>query len=235
MWSSAAHYYAAPNGRDENDCLSREQPCETIQAAVDKIPNGSGGTITLARGRYPNTAVNAMYRVVQINGDCDDPSEVILTGTGAIVRAQDEVILALQCFTIEAAGGIGIAARQFAIVDYYRIRFGTMKIGVSLQEMSKANCLGRIELFGDQANFIHAADGSSAYVNCSMRLEGALHFNTFAIAAWDARIYASAADIGWDVPATGVKYRAISSTIFTPSNGFPGDGPGIADKTLTVH
>jgi hypothetical protein len=230
-------YFVAPNGSDQNDCLTPDTPCETIQVVVDKIPSGGSGNIILARGRYPNTRVNATWhRVITINGDCDDPSAVVLTGSGPIVRAQDQIILGLQCFTMEAPGGIGIAARQFAIVDFYRIRFGAMHIALSIQEMSKANCLGRIEVFGDQTNFLHVADGSSAYVNCSMKLMGARHFNIFATAAWNARIFASAATIGWEIAPTGIKYQANGSTIFTPpGNGFPGDQPGTADKSSTVH
>jgi hypothetical protein len=36
-------------------------------------------------------------------------------------------------------------------------------------------------------------------------------------------------------PPFAIKYQAIDATIFTPSgDGFPGDKPGIADKSSTV-
>lgn len=47
---AAAQYFASPSGDDGNDCLSPETACRTLQAAIDKAPDGSN--IQLGAGTY---------------------------------------------------------------------------------------------------------------------------------------------------------------------------------------
>ena len=44
----SAQYFASPAGDDGNDCTSPETACRTIQAAIDKSPDG--GQVHVAQG-----------------------------------------------------------------------------------------------------------------------------------------------------------------------------------------
>jgi hypothetical protein len=105
--------------------------------------------------------------------------------------------MAPQWFTINAggAGDIGVSARQFAVVDVDRVRFGRMNIGISAQEISKVNTLGGIEIFGDEifgdmSYFAYAADGSSVSLNGGFSITGARNFSeAFVAGAWGERFF----------------------------------------------
>jgi hypothetical protein len=228
--------FVSPLGSDANDCLSEAAPCSSIQGSVDKIPYGGGAYIKVAPGIYNDAHVSVVYhRVVMIVGDCRDLTAVVVNG-GFI--AQDHAILASQCLTISGgSGGIGVGARQFAIVDVDRVRFGPMTIGISAQEISKVNTLGGIEIFGDMSDFVNAADGSSVSLSGDFALTGVRNFSgAFVAGAWGARIFAQGASFAWAIPATGLKFRLTDAVLFRPSgNGLPGSLPGTADSRSVVY
>jgi hypothetical protein len=229
--------FVSPLGSDANDCLSEAAPCSSIQGSVDKIPYGGGAYIKLAPGTYNDAQVSVVYhRVVMIVGDCRDLSAVIVNGG---FQAQDHAIMAPQCLTINVGGhgGIGVGARQFAIVDIDRVRFGPMTIGISAQEISKVNTLGGIDIFGDMSYFAYAADGSSISLNGGFTVTGTRNFSeAFVAGAWGARIVAQGASFAWAIPATGLKFTLTDAVLARPSgNGLPGSLPGTADSRSVVY
>src|SRR5262245_730435 len=153
-------HWVAKSGSDSNSCTDPDAPCLTVQGAVNKVPLGAYAIVSIAPGIYDDPVNVYYYRIVSIsgplgkNGECLDRGAVTLSRSpaGSIIRVQDHSIVSVSCVTLSASPGTtgisGIATRQFAIVDYGRMRFGAMPQGthVSAGDASKANCYSEIEI-----------------------------------------------------------------------------------------
>lgn len=171
-------YVNRATGSDANACASPAAACFTIQGAYTKCPRYGSCGIEVADGIYTEP-VNVYYQhAVSITGNCTDPSRVVLQAVTAtnLITAQDTVIAILGCMTLTSSvsGAIGIKSRQYAIVDYYNMRFGPFLAGVhiALAEKTKANCGGTIEIFGDAVVHASVADQSFLYMACAIAFTG---------------------------------------------------------------
>lgn len=169
-------------GSDAGACTTWAAPCFTIQGAYNKCPRFGECRIRIADGIYTEP-LNVYYQhVVTITGNCDDPSRVILqaNSTQSAIVAQDTVIAIIGCLTLTStvSGGAALASRQYAIIDYFDIRFGPFPNGmhVALAGKTKANCGGQIEIFGDAAVHAVVADQSLLDVACAVTFAGQRSF-----------------------------------------------------------
>jgi hypothetical protein len=179
---ASAQLFVGKTGNDANDCASPSTACLTIQAAVNKVPGGSLGVdISVAPGTYAER-VNIFYaRAMRIFGDCNDLSAVQIATSGVGIWVQDHAIGIIQCLTITATvnGAIGIAARQFPIVDIERVRFSGFPQGlhIALSESSRLSCIHGpngepVVVTGGADTFAAATGGSHLYLNCPVSFEG---------------------------------------------------------------
>ncbi len=230
----AETYFVSPAGSDANDCSERA-PCNTIQAAADKIAVGQVGTVLLADGEYL-AGVNVIYhRIVNIRGNCADPGKTkIRPSAGAsAIAAQDGAIVGAMCLVCEAQDGARDArclhSRQFAIIDHRKLRFGNMPGGshISADEISKINCLGGAEIVGDASVHAVASKGSSIDLNCDIAIDHPRAFRWFAVATDRAIIDATRAKFGGAGAAatTGQQYIVGGGTLIN-AGAMPGNRRG---------
>ena len=179
---ASGQLFVEKTGSDANDCTSPSAPCLTIQAAVNKVPGGSLGVdISVGPGSYAEN-VNIFYaRAMRIVGNCNDLSAVQMLTNGTGIWVQDHAIAIIQCLTITAtvAGAVGIAARQFPIVDIQRVRFSGFPQGlhIALSESSRLSCVPGpnqepVVVTGGSHTFAAAGGGSHLYLNCPISFEG---------------------------------------------------------------
>jgi hypothetical protein len=147
--------YVSPDGSDaENDCRSVQQPCETIQHAIEQIPLGSSGTVRLADGVYSGGVDAAHHRIVRIEGNCGDPSAVTVHGG---FMAEDLIIMTAICLQTE-----WVSCRQYAILDLSQVWFLTHPTGyhIAANESCKVNLMDGLRVLGDSQGFVSASQGS---------------------------------------------------------------------------
>jgi hypothetical protein len=82
--ANATSFYVATTRNDSNDCLTKTAPCLTIQGAVSKIPIATAAYIEVAPGTYAEAVNVFYYRLVNIRGDCADPSSVTVQPIGSV-------------------------------------------------------------------------------------------------------------------------------------------------------
>lgn len=242
IWSASAlavDFYVSKESHadDNNTCTTPAEPCETIQAAVNKTPIGVTSHVFMAPGVYKETVSVHYWRFVGLRGDCEDWSAVTVEppANAAGVRGQDHAIFSVACFTIasKAPGSVGLLSRQFTIVDLDRMRF-SVPIVMSAQEGSRINCADKIEVFGNMDVFGTASDHSTLAMNCNVAFTGDLAVAAhFFAASWLSLI--SAQGMTWSGPQiTGKQFVIHNSTILTSRAGLPGSAAGDAHDNSTV-
>lgn len=162
---TAISAFVAPSGMDTGNCQDPAHPCGTLQYAADQSPMGSFTSIALAPGDYhgltaPGTSMLNVYEFkrVSLAGDCANPEAVrlIAESPGApILWAQDHATLIVGCLAIgsNVSGATALSSRQFAIVDFYKIHFGSvgfrpMSVDVAISDSSIMSCTGAIWVDG---------------------------------------------------------------------------------------
>jgi hypothetical protein len=221
---SAQHWYVAPAGSDANDCRTASAPCQTVQGAVAKTPLGVH-TLHLADGVYEGTAIDAVYyRVLTIRGNCADRGAVVLTRdtSGAIVSVQDGAIVTIRCLTLKSTtpNVSGIVGRQFAVADYRDVRFPVTGFLAAANEMSKANCVGTVEIHSGGAVYASAGGLSTISIGCPHYIAPGVSFIAFVTAGWKSLVMAQGATFEGNI--TGQKYILQDSTLVQPRGGLPG-------------
>jgi hypothetical protein len=225
----ATNTYVSPSGSDSNDCLSAGAPCLTLQHAADLATGGAGsysggGTIYLANGTYSSGANVTYYKSVNFIGNSGDPTAVVVSTPGAVAfTAQDHAIVSMRDFTISGVNGIALSSRQFAIMDYQNMHFGSMSIHISANEMSKINCGGTVSIAGSAIYHLAVNGQSMIDAGCPTTIYPGVSFYSFAWAVGRSQINAGAATFSGT--NSGLKYVNDSSLI-TGGNNFPGSTSG---------
>jgi hypothetical protein len=152
---------------------------------------------------------------VGICGDCNNYSDIVLSGNDVAFHAQDSAIVAVQCVDIRSSGNgsIAFASRQFAIMDVDNVRIGQLAGGtvMSAQEMSKINCMSGVMLYGS-INYVAQAVGMSTVIlKVRINFEDTPHVNAIARAAQKSLIDASGAS--WVGDFISGKYICADSQI----------------------
>ncbi len=228
--AAAGVLFVSPSGDDALSCTSPAQACRTLQRAVGLAPFAQVTTIYLAAGTYTEGANVYYYRFVNFIGNCDDPSAVRISVPGgqAAFWAQDHVIMAVSCMTVQSSGSgsAGIASRQYAIVDYYKVRFGAFANGfhVAAYESSRQNCQGEITIVGDAFGHANAHGQSFVSLACSMSLPSPRSFAYFVVSNQLSMINAVGAQITGDGVAgtAGGQYAVNNSTLVLQGTTLPG-------------
>ena len=223
----AETYYVAPPplGKDSNDCRAPSRPCGSLQRAVDLIK--SVGLINIAHGTYRDKGVNVIYyKVVTFIGDCEGANNqkvnLVLKGNDVAFRAQDYAIIGVNCLSISTRGegSRAFSARQFAIIDYKKVRLGEMPLGVHVEatEKSKINCLGGVEIMGGAVYHAAATQQSQINLNCDVVIAKPVKFDAFAWVTIQSLIEAGSAVIGGAGASTSTGFQFIndSSQIILP-------------------
>jgi hypothetical protein len=227
--------YVAPSGDDANDCATTMTACRTLQRAIKRVPiTGVVAMIKMADGIYTGPADVAYYRFVVFEGNCSNPAAVTVRAPSgrAAFWAQDHAIVGVTCLTVEASGprATGIASRQYAIVDYHRVRFGSFPDGihVSAQEGSRQNCLGGIEIIGDAATHANAGYQSFLSMSCNIVIPAPRKFVHFVVATFLSTINLGGARI------TGAGVAGTTGGLFTNSSVIVLGGTTLPDRSVTT-
>lgn len=214
-------FFVSPFGSDANPCSS-VAPCLTVQHAVDIAPVGYSSTINLAAGAYAAANIT-YYKMIVLTGDCSHWDQVTLTGDTAI-WVQDHAIAQVSCLSITGSR-IGIASRQFAIVDVANVRFGAGTRAILANEMSKINVCG-IELVGAVSYVLSAGSQSQIDASCFVHVLTPMTVADFAWVAWQSQIDGSGLTFTGASSVSGPQYFNDSSLLFPPPGGFPGTVAG---------
>jgi len=168
-------FYVSPNGNDSNPGTATE-PFLTIQRAVDEVPNGGIGNITLEPGTYDENVNCTYHKVYQINGN-GNKDNIVVNG---YFWAQDNVILTLQNMSFK-----GVKSRQFAILDYFNVNFldNTGDFHVAANEMSKINNLGNVHILGNAAGHMIAGHNSVILSSASITVPQPINLSYFAVSS----------------------------------------------------
>jgi hypothetical protein len=169
--AAAQTRYVAPTGNDaDNDCADEQQPCKTLQRAFEAIPYGSIGGIKLADGIYPDGLNSTYFKLIQVIGNCDDPSAVVVQGG---YWAQDLNILTISCVTTP-----WVACRQYAIMDLHRVHFLENLAGyhIAANESCKINLVGGTVIAGGAAGHMTATLGSIILADSDITVPNSVSF-----------------------------------------------------------
>lgn len=240
------HLFVGPanseTASDSNDCLTAATACATGQGAVDKVPLGDTGDITLLPGVHTidgtaaRPAINVYYwRGVNIHGDCQNPASTTVHITTAGITAivgQDYPILVVGCLQITTAvnSNVAIHCRQLAICDYGQVRFGSFPNGqhVTVADGARASCTGQVWI--DGAAVVHASAGNNSllHLDCPMTLAASFTFAVFAQAANLSTVTATGATFNGPGATTSLGIRCTAqylATFFVGSVTPPGHVP----------
>jgi hypothetical protein len=135
--------------------------------------------------------------------------------------------LQLDCLTIQATSNsnVAVAARQFAIVDYRSVRFGSFPAGtvISGNDGAITNCGGEIWVLGSASTFVNV-NNSTANLNCAINVADGLSFSTaFLIATDRSVVRMSGATITGGTGTNGPTYVAVNLTIVKGDVVIPGN------------
>jgi hypothetical protein len=230
--ASAAELYVSPNGSDAGQCTA-QAPCASIARACQVAIQSPERVVTIyvAGGTYNGGGCNAVYyQVIVVFGDCSNKPDIILFGNDVGFWAQDHVILAVQCIGIRSLGNnsIAFASRQFAIMDINHVRLGRLYggIGISAQEMSKANCGASLEVAGEMGVVVTAGDKSTVSLNCPVTILENPSISFFATIARGGLLDASSAHYTGAI--RGQKYSCDNGEV-SGSAAIPGTGTTVKD------
>lgn len=230
----AGQYFVAPppSGDDAHDC-SQIMPCRTIQRAIDQVETFTAGSVTIAPGTYSDISVVEGYRQINIHGDCDRPSDVVIDlhkGSLAAFEVKDHAIAWVGCLTIqsEAENDRGLLARRLAILDFLRIRFGTMAKGIHIEveQGANASCIGPVWIDGSAKAHINVTSMGLLNYGCSVSVAPSLVLEAFVRAR--SRGIVNAAGVTFSGTGAGTathgRQRDIEdATLNPPDLVLPGD------------
>src|SRR5215470_10884759 len=170
-------------------CFAVEKPCLTIQGAIGKVPYEKRGSVFISPGTYSESVnvVGDLHHRVEIYGPysfeggnyrCVDPSQVVIAAPGdTAIWAQDHATVIVGCLTLGPAN-VGVAARQFVILDVAETRFDNVATSIVLSERSMATCGSRIWVTssGSYVASVHRSDLNYA---CQTIIAAGLSFTAF--------------------------------------------------------
>ena len=175
-------FHVSPSGSDSNnDCLTQETPCQTIQYAVARVMSDwdfawqGDPLIRLGPGIYSEGAVLAGQPVgahtIYIVGQQDsDPGQgcslaqaeqVVIRGAPdrAVFYIQDLAIGVVRCLTIEGTDSVAFVCRQTLATDIAFVKFGNSQSlggGIHANENCGVNLVGTIWLGANIDDFLYA-------------------------------------------------------------------------------
>jgi len=155
--------YVDRAGNDANPC-SATLPCKTVQAAVDRAPQGFFGWISIGCGTYPEPINIYYFRTFQLIGA--DRNCVFLRAMQpqTIAWVQDHATATFQEVTFWCdSSGVGVASRQFAIVDLDEAVYSGCDAQIAASEESKINEGGRISIL--RGGILHGLAGGLSYLD----------------------------------------------------------------------
>src|SRR5262249_52084815 len=159
--ATAGTYYASPIGDDANDCQTLSTPCQTAQAAVDKMPLGRSA-LRLAPGVYDEIINITHEHSVSVTGPLNPDGSCPNANVVKVKSfwSQDHATLWPQCLTTGQ-----IACRQAAIADVADIVFdGSSGLALAANEScTKINLLRSIWINGPLVAFAVAQNYSTIY------------------------------------------------------------------------
>jgi hypothetical protein len=207
------------NGDDLNDCTELH-PCKEIQGAVSKI-TGMFAWIRVAGWSGTYAAVDlSHHKTVQIEGDCNDPSQTKVAG----LTAQDFVVLGLICLSTPS-----VTARQHVVADVYRVHFlETSGYHASAQISSQINYMGGIVIMGGATTHLSASRNSFISATSDISIPDPVSFGCFASATYNSNILFGDVNVtgvfGLGVPETKGTFACAHShsTIDVPTNLYKG-------------
>jgi hypothetical protein len=200
-----------------------------LQRAADVAGGGVGstqgtGTVFIADGTYTSGASVTYYKLITFQGNCANPERIVVsTPKATAFNAQDFAIVTVKCLTIDGPGGVALEGRQYAIIDYQQLRFGTMSVHVSAKEMSKANCGDSVSIIGSASYHLVAHGLSTIEAGCVTTIRPGVAFSAFAVAV--ARSLIQAGSAKFNGSSRGAQYINDSSLIIGGKN-FPGTSGG---------
>lgn len=223
--------YISPSGSDSNNCLTTLTKCATLAKGVSAVAQilkpGDMGVVLPDAGTYDNTNLVAAHGVrVTIQGNCSNQSstEFRTAGGGTVFSVQDNATLILSCIKCSSTGdGATCAhARQFAILDWAEVVFGSFPLGkhVDLQEMSKGNCAGNVYMIGGAATHVSVQGMSSVILGCNV-------------------VFIDAPTIQYFLSVAENSYALAAGTSFTgsvnvTSNSYVVDGARLKKGSVTI-
>ena len=177
--------FVAKTGDDANHCLLAEAPCLTFKAAISKAPYDKRVQINVSPGTYEEaiSIVGDVHHRIEIYGPykdekCIDPTQVVITAPGKIaIWAEDHATVITGCLTVGPAT-VGVAARQFVILDVGNTRCDQVQICISLTDRSVANCGGFLWVTSSGA-YVATANRSDLNFACPVVINPGLTFTAF--------------------------------------------------------
>lgn len=223
----AVDTYVSPKGSDSNDCLSWASACLTLQRGADVAGGGAGsivgrGIVQIDCGTYTSGASVTYYKIITFRGECGgDLAKVLVSTPGAITfTAEDFAIMTVRDLTCTGAGGICIKGRQFSILDYQNVRFGTMNIHVSVDENSKANCGIAVTIAGPAIYHIGVSGKSTAIIGCPTTIAPGVTLTSFVWAVDGA--FVNATNLTYTGTNPGLKVINDGTSLIRNEAGIPG-------------
>ena len=175
-------FHVSPSGSDSNnDCLTQETPCQTIQYAVARLMSDwdfawqGDPLIRLGPGTYSEGVVLTGQPVgahsinivgqqdVNSNQSCSlaQAEQVIIRGAPGrpVFLIQDLAIGVVRCLTIEGADAVAFFCRQTPASDIAFVKLGnsqSLAAGIQANENCGVNLAGAIWLGANIDNFLSA-------------------------------------------------------------------------------
>jgi hypothetical protein len=244
-------FYVDPaKGNDENPCISDAEPCQTMQAAYEKMYNdydfrGFDARMHLADGNYTKGVIISGHLVgavhIQIVGNCDAPQDVNINlgEDGTAFTAEYGGKLQVACVKVSGSGATGFLSRRTGALQVnFRsgdsVIFGDMPggSGVVVTDGGFANISGTVFILGNVAvhwdvssiSQITVESGTTYSINDTYAIDYFLNTTLNSVVSLDENVTFGGPD------PNGQKYSVTAgSRLSLNGNVLPGTIPGTMD------
>jgi hypothetical protein len=188
--------------------------------------------IRVADGTYEpdNCNISHLLSVYVIGNEADRTQVVVRNTTGKLFWAQDFAVIQMSGLTLGTSNGgsgvIGVATRQFAIIDPVHIDFGNLAVGMLANEISKINPGAGVRVTGNQSALMQANQGASIEARVPITFVNNPTVDVIYWISGGAKIFADGASFSGSVNAAH-KYMVMDQgTLWLPTRGDPNSVPG---------
>lgn len=189
--SKGLKLYVSNSGDNANDGLTAGTPLRTIQFAAEKIvadvdAQGSAPHVILAPGTYiESISVSGLFpgaNQIHFDGDVNNPAAVKWRAPDGqnCANVQDLAIATFSGIDFSAPGGVCLVARQCAIVDVDRVRFGVASVHMSSVLNSTMQAIGAYTIYGNAVYHMDANYCAACLMNgVQVTVANAINFSHF--------------------------------------------------------
>lgn len=239
------YYVATTTGNDSNSCLTAALPCQTLQAAWNKMAvanhGAAGAQLNIADGTYTNgLVINGAWNgagPLSIVGNCTSPGNVVLAPSGVVNIIVTNAFVNVSCLELRnLTGGLAeLLASSGGDITFSNIRFGTTDGDQMQASGGKIHGSGPYSIVGNMGSHGHSRYGGLIDINnATVTLVGTPTIANYFFGINNASVhFTNSTFVG---SATGPRFLMHFSASFNSNGaisltGLPGNVAGTMDAS----